>query len=103
MEVFKRKKPEILKVFDEAIGNITPIPLTAKILEKNGFHLLIDNCRIDTYGRYGIYISMFSIPKITIIQQETLLIQDLQIQYVHQLQHILHIYGMDDLANSFKI
>ena len=73
------------------VEDLQPIPITVEVLEKNGFYLKIDTCRIDTYGREGIYISMFSIPEITIIQQESYLIKNSQVQYIHQLQHALRL------------
>jgi hypothetical protein len=89
------------------VGDIKPIPITAKILDKNGFYQVIDTCRIDTYRYYrkdiDIYIFMFSIPEITVFQQDLYLIKNLQIKYIHQLQHVLHMCGMEDLVNNFKI
>ena len=42
--------PEILKDFDnEPTRKITSIPITAKILEKNGFNEMPYNTKISTY------------------------------------------------------
>ena len=86
--------PEQGDPFEYEPHEIRGVPITVEVLEKNGFYLIIDTCRIDTYSREGIYISMFSIPKITIIQQESYLIKNSQVQYVHQLQHALRLAGV---------
>jgi hypothetical protein len=104
---FKIKTQEIQEFISrEDSGDTALVPITTNILEKNGFCIMIDTCKIDTY-RYnregiGIYIFMFSKPEITIIKQDSFLIRNLRLQYVHQLQYVLRMCGMDDLANNFK-
>ena len=93
-----------------AIGCIEPIPLTAEILEKNGWERDIDkewkynnshilpnycyqwekrNVRIEMYaGLEGFTIS---------------LIIGRRFYAVHELQHALRLCGLDELADDFKV
>ena len=77
---------------------VKPIPLTAEILEKNGwvytgyYHEYRDDkntiqCRLPyMVGRInGIEIKRF------------------KCKYVHQYQHLLRLFGLDELANNFKV
>lgn len=80
-------------------GNeISPIPLTPEILEKNGWKEtaywheyqdgknIIQCCLPDMRGKInGIEIEHF------------------KCEYVHQYQHLLHLCGLDELADNFKI
>ena len=86
-------------VFDDYIYLPTPIPLTPEILEKNGWKRVDEifmEKRVDenTYfswaDRYGAVLS-----------QNGHYMCDCK--YVHELQHALHLCGLDELANNFKI
>ena len=90
--------------------NCSPIPLTPEILEKNGWERDIDkewkynnshifphycyqwekrNVRIEMYaGLEGFTIS---------------LIIGRRFYAVHELQHALRLYGLDELADNFKV
>lgn len=80
------------------ISKISPIPLTPEILEKNGwketeycyeyrdYKNTIKCCLPDMIGRInGVEIENF------------------KCEYVHQLQHLLRLFGLDELADNFKI
>ena len=80
------------------ISKISPIPLTSEILEKNGWketeywHEYQDGkntiqcCLPDMRGRInGVEIENF------------------KCEYVHQLQHLLRLCGLDELADNFKV
>lgn len=86
-----------------SIDELKPIQLTAEILEKNGFNQVINTCKIKTYHRKPINVIMFSTPEITILPEESFIIKNLKIQYVHEFQHILRLCGMNELADNFKI
>lgn len=76
-----------------ACEDIQPIPLTAEILEKNGFKYNIFDRWMNS--RYDVAISE---------KDEFLFIWDrIQLDYVHELQHALRLCGLNDLAENFKI
>ena len=74
----------------EALKEVEPIPLTAEILEKNGFDVMVfDNGDI-----------IFAYGSLCIIEHKGLLtfkISDCRkrINYVHELQHALKLCGID--------
>ena len=77
---------------------VKPIPLTAKILEKNGWketqywheyqdgRSTIQCCLPDMQGMInGVFIGLF------------------QCEYVHQYQHLLRLCRLNELADNFKV
>lgn len=80
-------------------GEVIGVPLTAEILEKNGFwkgcyvgyfqHNSLNLLGIDIGG--NINLSHFIGDHV------------LEVQYVHELQHVLKLAGLIDLADNFKI
>lgn len=78
---------------------IEPIPLTAEILEKNGFwkgcyvgyfqHNSLNNLGIDIGKNVGLGYFLDN--------------PILEVQYVHELQHALRLCGLTELADNFKI
>lgn len=83
-----------------------PIPITAEIIEKNGFSRFFSECKM----RYdnGIISIVFSINKIDIdwidiVDNEIGNIHLKNIRYVHELQHALRLCGLNELADNFKI
>lgn len=71
-----------------------PIPLTPEILEKNGFRY--DNSPfIQGWCGYGLLIYN---GRVTVGQNVSM-----ECQYVHQLQHILRLCGLNEVADNFKI
>ena len=77
-------------IFDERL--VKPIPLTAEILEKNGFYETKLRYWIDSrkkpisYHAYGNSTEVFG-----------------DALYVHELQHALRLCGLTDLADNFKV
>ena len=85
--------------YHEHIDNIKPIPITTEILEKNGFMKHNDQDCDDIYGflsedsddliylyLYGVYFFLFDNI-------------NMQIEYVHQLQHALRLCGIEKEIN----
>ena len=89
---------------------IKPIPLTAEILEKDGWERDIDkeweynNSHILPHYCYqwekrNVKIEMYSgLEGFTIS-----LIIGRRFYTVHELQHVLRLYGLDELADNFKV
>ena len=89
---------------------VKPIPLTAEILEKDGWERDIDkeweynNSHILPHYCYqwekrNVKIEMYSgLEGFTIS-----LIIGRRFYAVHELQHVLRLYGLDELADNFKI
>lgn len=79
-------------------GLVRPIPLTPEILEKNG------------WKRNKIYMDMKAADYINFSWtdrcDETLFQNGYYMcdcKYVHTLQHVLRLYGLNELADNFKI
>ena len=97
-----------------AIGCIEPILLTPEILEKNGFERSViipskfyrntDNERLIfcSYGScYGLgYVHWNESNDADIMHR--LEVQQ-PIMYIHQMQHALRLFGLDQLADNFKV
>ena len=82
-------------------GVITPIPLTAEILEENK---VMDknkvSCQEMTKGLlYSRNENSYSIS--ILFQNKVALV--MAIQYAHELQHALRLCGLNKLADNFKI
>ena len=89
---------------------IKPIPLTAEILEKDGWegdidkeweynnsHILPHYCY--QWEKQNVKIEMYAgLEGFTIS-----LIIGRRFYTVHELQHVLRLYGLDELADNFKI
>ena len=89
---------------------VIPIPLTAEILEKDGWerdidkeweynnsHILPPYC--DQWEKRNVKIDMYAgLEGFTIS-----LIIGRRFYAVHELQHVLRLYGLDELADNFKI
>ena len=89
---------------------VKPIPLTAEILEKDGWERDIDkewkynNSRILPHYCYqwekqNVKIEMYAGLKGFTIS----LIIGRRFYAVHELQHVLRLYGLDELADNFKV
>lgn len=91
--------------YNEHIDNIKPIPLTAETLEKNGFvkyNEVSDTPPYDKDEEGNMYYSFKGEQKlwgwwqpnnIYLIPVNAMV--DLEIKYVHQLQHALRLCGID--------
>ena len=85
-----------------AIGCIEPIPLTAKILEKNGFVFREDNDIM--CGEYYLHNqSTFAIKMFNGYLVGMCMGEDLEFHYVHELQHALRLCGLNEIADNFKV
>ena len=93
-----------------AIGCIEPIPLTAEILEKDGWERDIDkeweynNSHILPYYCYQWEKQNVKIEMYAGLEGFTIsLIIGRRFYAVHELQHVLRLYGLDELADNFKV
>lgn len=81
---------------------ISPIPLTAEILEKNGF--IGDEAKNYKFYEYvwvKYDMDLSYPPVVTIKNSQCYFIN--QISYVHELQRALRVCGLDHLADGFKV
>lgn len=91
-----------------------PIPLTPKILEKNGFHTydhtLLGSCiyrrMCGKYNEYEVVVRMLN-GWIKIKSHDDritdILFIDFQPRFVHQLQHALRLCGLNEMADNFIV
>ena len=84
--------------FDDKDDQPKPIPITPEIFEKNGWK------ETEYWHEYkdGNTIIQCSLHKIWGIINE-IEIEHFKCEYVHQLQHLLRLCGLDELANNFKV
>lgn len=85
---------------------IEPIPITAEILEKNGFKKTTDEkyYMCDDYSELSAEEYSDSIWLICCSDIEcNLPVQKIMVSYIHQLQQFLRLCGNENLANNFKI
>ena len=85
-----------------SINAINPIPLTEEILLKNGFVLRAGYLDGNEYILPGEDLYIFYEKDIKKMSVE-LGPRDIDILYVHQLQHLLRMCGLDELADNLKI
>lgn len=87
----------------ERIEDIEPIPLTAEILEKNGYSK-VNGQRYDI-GEYesDFYIKVNPKKHFAHVNGKKNNVNLYDCKYVHELQHALRLCGLDDLADNFKI
>lgn len=87
------------------MGLLEPIPLTAEILERNGFELRngFFYHRIDDKPHHYD----FKLENGGVFTSEGYTLQcciyHFTIRYVHELQHALRLCGLNDLADNFKL
>lgn len=93
-----------------SVNGIKPIPITAEILEANGFIKTGYLCRcvhnladFDNHAQldYNLKFSTFEIKRMKNRAWTAKIYMDAH--YVHELQHALRLAGLDDLADSFVI
>ena len=91
------------------LEDIKPIPITAEILEKNGFEHRIIDCAEFYYiaeDYYDITISEWS-DSIWLVRYDCTEMntphEQITSSYVHQLQNFLRLCGLNDLADNFKV
>ena len=84
--------------FDDKDDQPKPIPLTAEILEKNGWK---DDGLWHEY-QDGTNIIQSCLPDMRGIING-IEIKEFRCEYVHQYQHLLRLGGLNDLADNFKV
>lgn len=84
----KQMSPEY---YTRSLVEIEPIPLTSEILEKNGYRnsVLVD----DYYIAHGIHYNVNS--KYIMFGYEYGSVLEVKCEYVHELQHILKMCGIE--------
>lgn len=88
--------------FDDKEDKPKPIPITPKILEKNGFKK-----RGDEYAAFGLggpiqwYVALEDFKWFITSSDRDLTIRGQR--YVHELQHALRLCGLNELADNFKV
>lgn len=95
------------------LNYIEPIPLTAEILEKNGFvncHTIGEKFELRFYldkNKYQVISYYLSTIELSIKTDYSYSLSPtiylLRIKYVHELQHALRLCGLNVLANNFNI
>lgn len=85
--------------FDDKDEQPQPIPITPEILEKNGWK---DYCGIFMMKKVNetTYLSWTDICGAVLYKKDYYMCD---CKYVHTLQHALRLFGLDELANNFKI
>ena len=85
-------------------NGVQPVPLTKEMLFANGFNKYVD-CRSKMYYAYVVDHKLVC----EIIERKEGDIEAAiggshrQLKYVHELQHLLRLAGLDKLADTFKI
>lgn len=99
----------------KADASLSPIPITAEILEKNGFkkidfsHYQINDRTLvlDADGKWDGELSWhWVVTEMSINSKGQNVVLDYYVatlNYVHQLQHALRLCGLNELAENFKI
>lgn len=84
-----------------SIGCIEPIPLTPEILEKNGFWVMekVDN-GAEEYVAYATDGLIFHYNRDNDYYFPN---TPISWKYVHELQHALRLWGLDELADNVKM
>lgn len=97
VEYIKESEMDCYERFDD----IEPIPLTEEILLKNGFEFF--DC-----SYFNDIVSITFLPSCIyfichVYKGEVCDVIERHINYVHELQHLLHLCELADMANNFKI
>lgn len=81
--------------------NVNPVALTKEMLEKNGFEFFdssyFNNNVSITFFSTGIYFTC------DVYKDEVCDVIESHINYVHELQHLLRLCGLTEMADNFKI
>ena len=83
---------------------VKPITLTPEILEKNDFWIEEDDIRYHEDSEMWVHsdVEYLTIEKFE-GRFQCYNIPSMQLNYVHQIQQVLRLAGMTDMANNFKI
>ena len=90
--------------FDDMDDQPEPIPLTPEILEKNDFWIEEDDIRYHEDSEMWVHsdVEYLTIEKFE-GRFQCYNIPSMQLNYVHQIQQVLRLAGMTEMANNFKI
>lgn len=88
--------PYVQEEFFIDIADVKPIPLTAEILEMNGF---TENYRYDDLS----YIQSNGTVTGTHINGENGEMEEMYFKYVHEVQNALRLCGLNNLADNIKL
>ncbi len=80
----------------ENVADCEPIPLTPEILEKNGIHRTYEDDKYTIFRDDGLWAVKYSDGD---WELSTPPVCRVDIKYVHQLQHVLRIAGIDKEIN----
>lgn len=87
-----------------SLSYYSPIPLTAEILEKNGWiEYHIENNGYCSDCDYYYHNKNLPLVYAKITGKEDMIYLNCHIKYIHELQHALRLCGMNELADNFKI
>lgn len=101
-------RPMRIEGVNKMMGSgLSPIPITAEILEKNGFE---EKEYFDQNGK--VYCMFFERGYVSLEFVQYILLDcykdgsnfiKMEIKYVHELQHVLRLCGLNELVDNFKI
>lgn len=83
--------------FCASLKNIEPIPITAEILEKNGFEN--SGNYWTAYHDYGDYVEIFNDGDKWYLSVNSVEYILCPLHWVHQIQHLLRVWGIDKEIN----
>lgn len=99
--------------FDDKGDQPQPIPLTAEILEKNGFGMFKYDRWVQYYRIFGNSVIPFVLystiggemlsQEVDIFSTSTNTNCGIDVNYVHEIQHALRLCGLNELADNFKV
>lgn len=72
-------------IYDAHQSTIHPIQITEEILKENNIEWEFYDCYHFEFKNRGVVVTLSGYP------------------YVHELQHVLRLVGLDDMADNFKI
>ena len=89
--------------FDDKDDQLKPIPLTPEILEKNGF-IKVNSQRYDYgYPDTDCYVKVNPKKNMIHVNGRNANSNLYSHSFVHELQRVLRLCGLDELANNFKL
>lgn len=99
--------------FDDKGDQPQPIPLTAEILEKNGFGMFKYDRWVQYYRIFGNSVIPFVLystiggemlsQEVDIFSTSTNTNCGIDVNYVHEIQHALRLCRLNELADNFKV
>ena len=84
------------------LEDIKPIPITAEILEKNGWYVPLLKSWWE-HPDIAFWMKAYTDGTFELMIDEDSDISFCTIHYVHELQHALRLCGLSELADNFKV